>query len=418
MPDSLIDERTAKHPYLIAGVLGGAMAVATVAATLVGVLAPYLLDEITGVTPVNVGLLVTTLAVVSGTVAWPAGALTDRIGGRTALILVFAGSVLGLGFLSLATTFVILVAAMAVAGVSNSAVNPATNRVIARWVAPGKRGAVAGIKMAAVQVAVFIAGIFLPLAAETIGWRVPLVASGILLATLGTAGALALLRGTDVSDAARLAGSGLRWSSGLTALTLYSVFMSAGASSTVTYISLFTVEGLGSTPRVGGLAVAAIGLLAIAGRLVLGRVTEHLPWPMRSLTFVALLAAASATILLLADSANSPLYWVGTVGLGLSALSFVAGTTVALITSTHTEEIGGSSGVMFAGFMVGFGAGPAAFGAVLDATGSYALGWTLVVGLFGAAIVTAWVGWRLRVIDGTGGQMSGRRGRHRSAAAE
>ena len=414
MSDIPAEMRTFDRPYLIAAVLGGAMAVATVAATLVGVLAPYLLDEIDGVSPANIGLLVTTFAVVSGSMAWPAGALTDKIGGRTALILVFAGSVLGLGFLALAPTFGVLIAAMAVAGASNSAVNPATNRVIARWVAPGKRGTVAGVKMAAVQMAVFGAGIFLPPAAETIGWRVPLVTSGVLVAGLGTVGGLAILRGTDVTHSDRIVGSRLRLSAGLTALTLYSVFMSAGASSTVTYISLFTVDGLGSTPRVGGLAVAVIGLLAIIGRLALGRVTERVGRPMRSLTLVAALAAASATVLLLGDSAGSTLYWVGVVGLGLSALSFVAGTTVALIVSTRTEEVGGSSGVMFLGFMVGFGGGPAAFGAALDASGSYFLGWALVVGLFGAAIVTAWVGWRMGVLDARATRESDTRGRHRS----
>lgn len=395
------------HPYLIAVVLGGAMAVATVAGTLVGVLAPYLRDEIGGLTAANVGLLVAAFAVVSGAMAWPAGLLTDAIGGRTALILVLAGSVLGLGFLAVAPTFEFLLAAMVVAGVANSAVNPATNRVIASWVAPGQRGLVAGIKMAGVQVAVFAAGILIPPAAETIGWRIPLVSAGVLVAGVGTGCAVLLLRGGDTLREARRDRPGFSPTGGLAALTIYSLFMSGGASATITYISLFTVEDLGSTARIGGLAVALIGLLAIGGRLALGRITERLGRPMRSLAAVGAVASASAALIALSASADPILYWVGAVGLGLSALSFIAGTTVALIVSTPVELIGGSSGAMFVGFMIGFGGGPAAFGWVLDAYGSYALGWSLVMGLFGMATITAWIAWRFRVLDTPRARRSG-----------
>lgn len=391
------------RPYLLSIVLAAAMAVSTVAGTLIGVLGPYLRDEVDGVTASNLGILVAAFAVVSGTMAWPAGVFADSIGGRRSLILVFVGSVVGLGFLAAATSYFWLVGAMLVAGLANSAVNPATNRVIATSVAAGDRGLVAGIKMAGVQLAVFAAGVLIPPAAEAFGWRLPLGLAGAAIAGLGILGAVALLR-TEPSRG-RKAGlkPGFHWSPGLLVLTVYSLLMSGGASSAVTYLSLFTVEDLGSTPRIGGLAVALIGLLAIGGRLALGRATERLDKPMRSLGVVGAVALGSVALVAISDSASSPLFWLGVAGLGLSALSFIAGTTVAVILSTPTEKIGGASGTMFVGFMIGFGGGPAAFGAILEISGSYLAGWVFVAVLFAAATLTSWMALRAGALDTVSG---------------
>lgn len=176
------------RPYLLSIVLAGAMAVSTVAGNLIGVLGPYLRDEVDGVTASNLGILVAAFAVVSGTMAWPAGVFADSIGGRRSLIVVFVGSVVGLGFLAAATSYLWLVGAMLVAGLANSAVNPATNRVIATSVAAGDRGLVAGIKMGGVQLAVFAAGVLIPPAAEAFGWRIPLGVAGLVIAGLGVLG--------------------------------------------------------------------------------------------------------------------------------------------------------------------------------------------------------------------------------------
>jgi len=70
-------------------ILGMAMAISTVAGTLVGVLGPYLRSEI-GITPTGLGLMVTVFAIASGALSWPAGSMTDAIGGRRALVIVFS----------------------------------------------------------------------------------------------------------------------------------------------------------------------------------------------------------------------------------------------------------------------------------------------------------------------------------------
>lgn len=380
---------TADHvtrPFALALVLGVAMAVSTVAGTLVGVLGPYLQDEV-GVSPSQLGILVAVFAFTSGAFSWPGGILTDSIGGRRTVLLVLAGSVVGMVVLALAESYIWLIVAMFLAGLANSSVNPGTNRLIADSVAPGRRGLAAGVKMACVQLGVFAAGILIPIAAETIGWRVPLAVTVVAISLLGIIGLLALTEPEKSRGESESVRAPLRWSAELVTLTIYSLLMSAGASAVITYLPLYSIESLGSTARIGGLAVALMGLLAIVGRLGLGRTTERLAVPLRSLALVGLLGVAAASILLLVSTTGTPLFWVAVVGLGLSAQSFVAGTTVAIIVSMPREQVGGASGVMFFGFLLGFGAGPAAFGATVDASGGYELGWALTIVAFALATV-------------------------------
>lgn len=384
------EEHAASRPIALALVLGIGMAVSALAGTLVGILGPFLQVEM-GITPGRLGFLVTVFAAFSAVFSWPGGLLTDSIGGRKTLLLVLSNAMVAMVVLASASSYPWLLVAMAIAGLSNSSVNPSTNRIIADSVEPGMRGIAAGVKMACVQLAVFAAGILIPLAAEAIGWRAPLAATVIVISLMGIVGLIAL---TAQGESVRRAGGSrrrLQWSAGLLVLTVYSFLMSAGASAILTYLPLYTVEGLGSTARVGGLAVAVTGLLAIVGRLGLGRFTERISVPMRALTGVGLLGVVSTVLLLVVTSAGTPLYWASVVGLGLSAQSFVVGTTVAVIVSMPREQVGGASGVMFLGFLVGFGVGPAAFGATVETTGGYTLGWVLTVIAFGIATLLAGV---------------------------
>ncbi len=363
------------------------MAVSTVAGTLVGVLAPYLREDV-GLSASQVGIMVTVFAFTSGVFSWPAGSLTDTIGARRALLLVFLGSAVAMLILAAAFTYLWLIVAMAVAGLANSAVNPATNRAIADSVAPGQRGLAAGVKAACVQLGIFAAGILIPLAADGIGWRVPFAVTIVLVSVSGIIGVLALTARARPSrrDVRR---PRLRWSASLSMLAVYSLLMSSGASAVVTYLPLYSIEGLGSTARVGGLAVAVMGLLAIVGRLGLGRLTEGLSVPTRSLVFVGALGAASVMVLIAVSATSSVFYWMGVVLLGLSAQSFVAGTTVAVIVSMPRDQVGGATGVVFLGFLMGWGAGPALFGAIVDSTGGYDTAWSLTVVVFALATLLA-----------------------------
>ena len=77
------------------------------------------------------------------------------------------------------------------------------------------------------------------------------------------------------------------WSRELTTLTFYSLLMSAGASATLTYLPLYAVDYLHTSPRAAGAAVGVAGLLAIVGRVAWGRLTEGRVAQVRARDFAA-----------------------------------------------------------------------------------------------------------------------------------
>lgn len=323
--------------------------------------------------PTAIGLLVAIYAGVSAIAAWPAGVITDRIGGRVAVALAFAGAAVFFLGVALAASYAGLVAAMVVAGFANSLVNPATNHVIAETVDEGRRGLIAGVKMAGVQVAVFAVGVLIPFFDSTIGWRAPLAVGGSLVCFGGVVVALrAIERSLKQEGPTR---TKLTWTRGLFALTTYSILMGAGMSAALTYLPLYSVDRLNLSLGAGGLALGVVGLLAIVGRLYWGRRTERsriVTWP---LLLIGVASALSSLALLAASRLDTTLLWIGAAGLGFFALSFTAATTVALILTVERGTTGTASGVMFAGFMVGFGVGPTGFGLLVESRGGYTAAW-------------------------------------------
>lgn len=362
------------------------MGVATASTPLVGVLAPLLRDEI-AMPPAKVGLLVATYAAVSALASWPAGLITDRMGGRLAVSMVFAGSALSLLGVASATSYEWLLGAVVIAGFANSMVNPATNHVIAETIDLGRRGLVAGIKMAGVQVAVFAVGILIPFFDSTVGWRIPLAVGGSLLCLAGMAVALwGIPRFSQTLPSRRI---GLQWSRDLIALAIYSLLMSAGGSASLTYLPLYTVDHLGGAAGTAGLSVAVAGLFAIGGRLYWGRATERSPIVTKPLLMIAIMALVCSTFLLAASEITDVLLWAGSAGVGFFALGFSSATTVALILTVSKDKTGSASGVVFGGFMVGFGVGPAGFGVLAESAGGYTAAWIGVTAAFATSVLVA-----------------------------
>ncbi len=175
--------------FALVTLLALTMAAGTFIIPAVGVLASSVRQDL-GLELWQVGLLVTGSPLVGALLAPSLGRVTDRVGGKTSMV-----ATLGLGALTLALfaaspTFLILVGAALLTGVSQGWANPATNKVISRHYPPGGRGVVIGIKQSGVQFGSFLAGLALPAAALALGWRGALLAAstipllGTLLATI------------------------------------------------------------------------------------------------------------------------------------------------------------------------------------------------------------------------------------------
>lgn len=373
-------------------ILGITMATSAIGSSLVGVLGPFFRSEL-GLTVGRLGLLVTVFSASAGVLSIPAGTFTDKVGGRRATLLVLLTSLASLLVLAIAPSWAWLVVAMLIAGVANSAANPATNHVITTSLAPYRHGLAAGFKMACVQVAIVSAGLLLPPLAAWIGWRIPLIVGSVIVTAVGVALLVSVLGTSEPPASSRRSGRRLEQRRDLLWLTAYALLMSAGASAVLTYLAVYTVEALGSTPQVGGAAVAVAGTMGILGRLGLGRATGGRTQPLGLLAAVGVVAVVSTILLSNAGGVATLPYWLGIIGLGLSANSFVAGATVALIVTVSRDQIGGASGIMFLGTLIGFGLGPAVFGQLAESSG-YGQAWTLTAIVFGAGAVVAMIGGR------------------------
>ncbi|NNF09346.1 MAG: MFS transporter, partial [Acidimicrobiia bacterium] len=158
------------HPLATALLLMWVMVAATAFTVTLPVLASALIEEF-DITRTQFGLLGLAGGAVAAAGSPFAGRVTDRIGGRNGVLVVLAGSAGAAVLFAGAPVFGAMFAGAAVAAVAGAAGNPATNKLIAQQLEPGRRGMVTGLKQTGPQVGSFLSGALAPWGAATIGWR-------------------------------------------------------------------------------------------------------------------------------------------------------------------------------------------------------------------------------------------------------
>jgi predicted MFS family arabinose efflux permease len=367
--------RDARSP-LVLGVLTTAMALATLPATAVGVLAPFLLVDL-GITRAGIGSLVALSAGVAGVLSPLAGRLVDRVGDRTALLLVVGIGIVGLAAMAGAPSWPVMAVALAVSGVCRAGSNPATNRVIATRAPRGQRGWITGVKQSGETLAVVVGAGLLPALALALGWR------GALLAlTVATLPAIwATLRGLDAAPP-RPAVEGPRARAhvrpAVYCLMAYSFAMGASGGCVSAYLPLYAHEsgGLG-VAAAGGVMVLA-GVVATVCRIAWGRVAEVAPSTAGTLRHLAELALLGTIVLLLAPHIGPAAMWVGAALWGASGLGFGSVCMLAVMEESDDASTGKGTGLVVFSFAIGSTLTPPLFGWLTDSTGSYLSGFVLV----------------------------------------
>jgi predicted MFS family arabinose efflux permease len=363
-----------------------AMGVATVAAFVIGTLAPFLTEDL-GLSRASLGLLATGTIGVAAVLSPLAGYLVDRLGGRPMLVLIFAVTAAGLTGMALAGSYGWLLGAAAVAGIATALSNPATNQLISQHIPRGVQATVLGIKQSGVQAAAFAAGLLVPTLATALGWRRALAVSA-LPAVLGLAATFLIVPGTGrVPAAAPSPAPATRGGDPprMARLTLYGALMGVGVSSVGAYTVLYGVEELGMSAAAAGVAVALLGLAGIASRIAWARRIERGTPARAALMAMALTGAAAVGLIWVARQVGPWLLLAGALAFGATATAWNAVGNLVLIRELPASVAGRMAGVLQAGFYGGFAAGPAGFGALVDLTGSYATGWSAVM----AALVLA-----------------------------
>ena len=348
-----------------------------------GVLGPDLIADF-GLTRAGLGALTTAHFAVGGLGSTLAGRATDRLGARRTMLASFAIVAGAQAAMAASSAFGWLLVAAAAAGVSLATGNPATNKAVSQHLPSGRRGLTMGVKQAGVQLGAVLAGwVVAPLAAG-LGWRTALLVSTVV-PLLGLA-----LTPLLVPPDPPMSAIGERRPVGplpraIRHLAVYAFLLGAAAGAFNAYLPLYLVERLGTTTTRAGAIAAAVGATGAVSRILWGGVAERLSSYRLPLTGMALGAVVAVALVQAGAGLGIAAVWAGAILFGATAVTWNAVGMIAVIGQVEAEDAGRASGLVLFGFYTGFVPSPVAFGALVDATGSYSASWALVMMLLAGA---------------------------------
>jgi predicted MFS family arabinose efflux permease len=369
----------------LTGVLTFTMTMATFSQFVVGTLAPFLTEEF-DMNRTQLGGLVTGAFLVAAVTSPTVGVIVDRTRTHralTALFLLVAAMYAGA---SVAPSYLWLLVLLAIGGFAQALSNPITNKVIAQRVPTHSRGIIVGLKQSGVQFGALIAGLTLPTAASRFGWRAAVLgvaAVALIAAVVSVVGGRAL--SVDQTPSGEVRKERRRLTAEVRSLVAYAFLMGGGVASTTVHLPLFAHEELSFSPALAGLTIAIAGSVAIVARIAWGRASDRVDnlWGMLGLLGVG---AIVGTVLTLTAMAWPVVVWPAVVFLGVSAMAWNALAMIAAVRAAGRDSTGWVAGVVNSGFFAGFVISPVVFGALVDATSQYSLGWLLLIGMY----VGAW----------------------------
>jgi MFS family permease len=393
-------------------VLTATMAVGPLLTHSLSAMSPLVIADLE-LTEAQFGLLATTTFFVAAVTAVRTGRWADRLAARTLLVVMFGGAALAMLLTAAAPGYAVLLAAMVLSGLGQVMANPATNRLIRLHVPAGRRAGWLGIKQAGVQASQLVAGLTFPALGLLLGWRTAvLVAVGAVLLLLvhgwwtvpdnhpGTPAARPS-RTTSPSGTttpfrsratlrswtglrSRTAGAAARppMPGAVRAYAAAAALTGLGAQAANVYLPLYAHRELGLDVVAAGATVSVSALVGIASRVLWARVMDR---PGADgfvlLAGMALGAAVSAVLLVLAPLHPGLAWavWPAAVLHGGAALAVSVVVMSAAMRAVPADRVGASTGVVTMGLYAGFCAGPLVLGGLLQLTGSFAVGWGVVL---------------------------------------
>lgn len=257
--------------------LAGTFVLAAQAGTISGlaVLAPEFRDHY-GLSLTEIGVLlgVSSTGALLTLLAW--GLAADRIGERTTAGIGMAGAAAALAAAAYATAFAPLVALLFLMAAFGASANTATGRAVTSWFARHERGFALGIRQTAVPVGGFAAALALPPIVDAWGLRTAmLVMAAALLAASGVAAAV-MVEGPirtveDETDALRDPVRDRRIWRIASASSLLIVTQIAITG----FVVLFLESQRDFSHGAAGAVLAGMNVVAIAGRLLAGRLSDR-----------------------------------------------------------------------------------------------------------------------------------------------
>ena len=366
--------------------LAVAMALGVLPMFSIGVLAPFLIDDLE-ISRAMLGVLVSVTAGVSAVMSPVAGDIFDRIGDRPGLLAVLGTGAASLALMAAAATAVAMSLALALAGLCRAGCNPATNRLISERVPLGRRGWITGIKQTGETVVIVLIASGLPAVALLVGWRTALLILALVAALTLVAAALAI-RGTRKPAPTPEGGDERRMPRSIWVLNAYNLLMGAGTGAVAAYLPLYAHQEGGLSVAAAGAVLTATGVVGGASRLVTSHWSEARWGYPDSLAVLAVVAVTSCVVLIAAPQIGAAAYWIGAGIWGLGGLGFGAVSMLAVMAEAHDASTGRASGLVVFWFSLGFTVAAPAFGWLVDRADSYAPGFWLLAALYAFAAAT------------------------------
>jgi MFS family permease len=371
-----------------------AMAAGTVTQFAVGVLAPFLTEDL-DLTRTQLGSLLTVFFAVGAAGSLLAGRLVDRFGGRATVIAIFWLSAAGLAGMAASVNYPLLLLAIAVAGFGTALINPGTNQLIAIHLPRGRQGVVLGIKQSGVQVGATLVGALLPVAAVAFGWRGAVLVTAVVLLS-GIAATLIVVPRPERPTLPAAATSRAPLGGFVGWMAAYAFLMGAGVAAVLAFVVLYAVEMLDFSRSRAGMVAALVGGVSVVARIWWGRATELMATSTAPLFVVAALSVVGQALIWAAQGAGEWVIWLGAVVFGATAASWNAVGMLAIVRELEPAATGRATGVVQSMFYVGLLICPILFGWSVDVTDRYDVGWAGVTGVFGLATLLAGA-WHLRL---------------------
>jgi sugar phosphate permease len=363
------------------------MAVSTLAFFTIAVAASELQAEFE-ISKFEIGLLGAVNTLVGGLFSPIAGRLSDRLGGRNAMagtLLISGSSAIAIG---LSTSYGMLLATMAFAGLAQGWGNPSCNKAIATGIEDDLRGIITGIKQSGVQTAVFAAGFLVPWLTREYGWRYNMwVVAGVSFASLfGIVWIRELPDGhQDFVPSTGEKNDG-RLPTFVTQVAIFGFLLGIVGGGLGRFIPLFAEEEVGFSFEQAGRVFGIQGLIAIPCRLLSGIALDRGVSARRMLTVMGAGGALSIVFLLLASGGSPNYLWIGTVLGGMTLGSWNTAGQLSMV--RQKQNAGKATGRLMLGFLIGLTVGGPAVGWSIDSFG-YSPAWiaSAILALAGAAVV-------------------------------
>jgi sugar phosphate permease len=382
-----------RRRFLILGVVFLSYLLVFLARLSVGPLAPFLKDAF-DLSSAEVGGLMSATAITYAPTLVVAGWLVDRVGVRRMLVSGTLIASLCIILMYFAPSYPALLALLALSSLGAGCIYPSAVRAVMLWFPVTERATAIGVNQMAINVSGIIAALSLPVVAERFGWEYGFLVVGLMglaVTALVAAGYRSPAAGPGAPPAARPPRGTFR-----SLLRHRDVWLLAGMGfflgiveySVLAHVVLFVrTEYLLSAVAAGGVLALAQAAGAV-GKPVTGLVSDRLLGARRRPVLLTMCVLSVAACLGLA---------VGGAGLGWAVYMLVALLGLGVIGwggifGTMAGEIGGRAaagqvaGLTAAAVNVGVVFGPPAFGAIVDASGSYDLAWLAMAVSSAAAI--------------------------------